>query len=70
MLTKTEYLDPHRFPLTNRQDLTLENQHLIDSVNHDSLKELVDNGQQLNPRQQKIMAELAEKLANVPANQH
>lgn len=69
MLSEAEYLDPVRFPLTNRQKLSLSDQHLIDAVNHDEGVQMVEAGQELTPRQTAILSELKEKLANVPVEE-
>ncbi len=57
------YLDPQRFPLTNRQGLTLRQQKLIDAVNLDDLREMMRHKEPLNEEQWRILEELEAKAA-------
>jgi hypothetical protein len=62
-LTEDEahYLDKGRFPLTNRQNLNVEDQMLIDAFNQDELTEMQEFGKPLSEKQQQIGLELHAK---------
>src|SRR5205823_4316623 len=64
------YMDKKRFPLTNRQsDLTLNEQKMLDAINKDDLRELLERGKVLTEEQQAIAREFEEKakLSQGPA---
>ena len=65
-MTETEYLSRERFPLTNRNKLSLHDQHMLDAVNHDELVEMQTHGRRLTDEQSRILVELKTKLAGVP----
>lgn len=66
-MTKSEYLDAIRFPLSTQAGLGLESQMMIDAVNYDALAEVYQAGTPLTPRQQAKFKELERKLAAFPA---
>jgi hypothetical protein len=61
-MTEAEYLDRQRFPLSNRQDLSLHDQKMIDAINFDDLQALLECGEELTPAQVAVGRELEEKL--------
>jgi len=61
-MTEAEYLDKQRFPLSNRQDLSLQKQKMIDAINFDDLRGVLERGETLTPKQQAVRLELEEKL--------
>jgi hypothetical protein len=60
MQSEQAYLSKTRFPLTNRQNLTLRQQQMVDAVNLDDLRQLQEHGE-MNDRQKALLAELEEK---------
>jgi hypothetical protein len=60
-LNEHPYLDATRFPLSTQKGLTLQQQKLIDTVNHDVLLELQEQGEPLNDCQKAVWAELEAK---------
>lgn len=62
-MTKNEYLDGNRFPLTTQPGLTLDQQMMIDAHNLDELKEMLALGEPLNQKQERVRNELETKRA-------
>jgi hypothetical protein len=65
-MTEAEYLDEKRFPLTTQIKgrggrLSFDQQQLIDAINFDDLRELIECGETLTPEQQAIRLELEDK---------
>ena len=58
---ESAYLDKKRFPLTNRQNLPLDKQRMLDAVNMDDLREMRERGDVLTPELQAIAQEFEEK---------
>jgi hypothetical protein len=46
-MLEEEYFDTKRFPLTTQAGLTLKQQKLIDAVNHDDIKRMMEEGRPL-----------------------
>lgn len=61
-----EYLDPERFPLSTQKGLTLPEQMRIDAFNLDSGREMEEGGYRLTAEDEKLKAELTEKVAAHP----
>jgi len=65
-MTEAEYLDEKRFPLTTQTEphgrLSYKQQRMLDAVNFDDLRELLERGETLTPKQQAIGQELGRKL--------
>lgn len=55
--------DAKRFPLTTQEGLSEENQALIDSINLDQLREMIELEEPMTDRQKGRLAELEEKHA-------
>jgi len=64
--TEEEYLSKELFPLTNRQNLKINDQMLIDAVNRDDLEEFIQQGNTLTPGQSGILEELRLKAQFTP----
>jgi hypothetical protein len=60
-VTLDEYLDPKRFPLTTRPDLSPSDQLVTDAFAYDRFKALAERGE-LQPDEATIWAELQAKL--------
>jgi hypothetical protein len=69
-MTEQEYLSKSRFPLTNRQNLSLHNQMLLDAINLDDAEEMLANREPLSPKEQAIVKELREKSHFKPEPGH
>jgi hypothetical protein len=61
-MTLQEYMDPTQFPLTTQHGLSPRGQLMIDAVNYDALRELVEEGGQLSDSQGCRWAELQAKM--------
>lgn len=57
-----EYLSKSRFPITNKNTLSLDSQKMLDSFNYDQLQEYLESGGKLDAEQKAILAELKTKL--------
>ena len=55
------YLDKTKFPLTTQDGLDRQEQRLIDSINHDDLKRMQEEGRPLDPERRQILLELQQK---------
>lgn len=53
--------DPSKYPLSSKPGLSENDQALIDSINLDTLRGMIRDGEEMNDRQRKILAELEEK---------
>jgi hypothetical protein len=60
-MTEAEYLDPQRFPLTTQAGLSLKSQKMIDAINHDDIKRMLDEGRRLEEDLQARLKEYEEK---------
>jgi hypothetical protein len=58
---EAQYLDAGRFPLTSQPGLTFRQQKLIDAVNADDCRRLVEEGKTLTDEQRRIRVELEAK---------
>lgn len=61
MTTKPES-EQDKYPLTTQKGLSVEDQRMIDSFNHDQLVELQQSGGTLSQHQEDILKELKAKL--------
>lgn len=55
------YLDPKRFPLTTQKGLTLQEQKMIDAVNKDDIRRMIEEGRPLDDELKGIWKEFQEK---------
>lgn len=60
-MNENDYLSKTRFPVTNRQTLSLRDQMLLDAVNRDDLERLERQGAALTAQQRLALAELRQK---------
>ncbi len=68
-LTKDEYLDAEKFPLSTQvPPVSFNSQFLVDSMNYDDLVEMEENGEPMDDRQKAKQAELKAKLAEAPGD--
>lgn len=63
MISKQDYINPQKFPLTTVSDLSYEEQKMIDSMNWDQLVYAIETGRsKVTPRKVAILKELSIKL--------
>ncbi len=62
-MTPADYLNPHLFPLSTQEGLSLEQQLQLDAVNYDEYAKTIENREQLDGRERAIGRELEAKHA-------
>jgi hypothetical protein len=55
------YCDPKRFPLTTQKGLNLKDQKMIDAINRDDIRRMVEEGRPLDANLQARQKEYEEK---------